>query len=99
MFNGNLIGGEWSRGGHGISINISPSDTGDVIGEYAFADANDVSQAIEAASQAFPAWSRSSPELRSDILDRIGSEILARQGELGRILSREEGKTTPGGYR
>lgn len=97
MFNGNLIGGEWSRGGHGISINISPSDTGDVIGEYAFADANDVSQAIEAASQAFPAWSRSSPELRSDILDRIGSEILARQGELGRILSREEGKTLPEG--
>ena len=30
---------------------------------------------------------------RFEILDRIGTELLARQDELGRLLSREEGKT------
>ncbi len=87
MLNCNLIGGEWSQG-HATNVNASPSDTGDVIGEYASADIDDVSRAIEEASMASPAWSRSSPELRSDILDRVGSEILARQEELGRVLSR-----------
>ncbi len=44
-----------------------------------------------------PAWSRSSPQLRSEILDKVGTEILARKEELGRLLSREEGKTLPEG--
>jgi aldehyde dehydrogenase (NAD+) len=30
---------------------------------------------------------------RHDILKRVGDEILARKDELGRLLSREEGKT------
>jgi acyl-CoA reductase-like NAD-dependent aldehyde dehydrogenase len=38
------------------------------------------------------AWASVSPEFRSDVLDRIGSEILARKDELGALLSREEGK-------
>ena len=31
------------------------------------------------------------------MLDRIGTEILARKDEIGRLLSREEGKTLPEG--
>ena len=50
-------------------------------------------RAIAAAKHAFPAWSRSSPQERHDILKRIGDEIIARKDELGRLLSREEGKT------
>ena len=42
---------------------------------------------------AFPAWSRSTLQLRHDILKRVGDEILARKDEIGRLLSREEGKT------
>jgi aldehyde dehydrogenase (NAD+) len=34
---------------------------------------------------------------RSDILDRIGTEILARKEELGKLLTREEGKTLADG--
>ena len=34
---------------------------------------------------------------RANILDRAGNEILARKDELGRLLSREEGKTLPEG--
>jgi aldehyde dehydrogenase (NAD+) len=36
-------------------------------------------------------------QARADILDQIGSEILARKEELGTLLSREEGKTRPEG--
>lgn len=95
MFN-NYIAGEWVAGGE-INRNINPSNTDDVIGEYAYADAQQVQVAIEAATQAQNEWGRYSPEVRADALDRIGSEILARKDELGYLLSREEGKTLPEG--
>lgn len=77
--------------------NVNPSDTTDIIAEYAQADAAQTREAIAAASRAFPAWSIGNIQLRSDCLDRIGTEILARKEELGRLLSREEGKTLPEG--
>lgn len=88
----NLIAGAWVGSTQSTS-NINPSDLSDTIGDYASATAQDVSEAITAAQMAFPSWSRSSPEVRSDILDRVGAEILARRDELGQLLSREEGKT------
>lgn len=90
----NYIGGEWVAG-VSYSNNINPSDLSDVIGEYAQADAAQVEQAIAAARAAFPAWSTSGIQARSDALDKVGSEILARREELGNLLAREEGKTLP----
>ena len=52
-------------------------------------------EAIEAASIAFPKWRATSPLVRFEALDRIGSEILARVDDLGDMLAREEGKTLP----
>jgi aldehyde dehydrogenase (NAD+) len=51
----NLIAGEWVGG----VANINPSNTDDVVGEYAGASAEDAKGAIAAAKAAFPAWSRS----------------------------------------
>lgn len=90
----NLINGEWLAG-HGVSRNINPSDTRDVVGEYAQADAAQAELAITAATAAFPAWSLSTPQQRFDILDAVGTEILTRRAELGDLLAREEGKTLP----
>jgi aldehyde dehydrogenase (NAD+) len=90
----NLIDGEWVEGPN-ITRNINPSDTRDVIGEYAQADAALARSAIGAAREAFQSWSNSSPQLRFDVLDNAGSEILARRNELGDLLAREEGKTLP----
>ncbi|GAA5539922.1 MULTISPECIES: aldehyde dehydrogenase family protein [Brucella] len=87
----NLIAGEWV-GGDGIA-NINPSDTNDVVGTYARATADDTKAAIAAAKAAFPAWSRSGILERHAILRKAADEILARKDELGRLLSREEGKT------
>ena len=87
----NYIAGEWVAAAD-ASADINPSNTGDVLGQYPQASAADAERAIEAAQDAFPAWSRSTPQLRHDILKRIGDELLARKDEIGAILSREEGK-------
>ncbi|MEG0149797.1 MAG: aldehyde dehydrogenase family protein [Comamonas sp.] len=88
----NLIAGQWTAG-KSYAPNLNPSDLSDVIGEYAQGDASDVEAAVAAATAAFPAWSTSGIQARSDALDKIGSEILARKEELGDLLAREEGKT------
>ncbi len=92
----NFIAGEWVDGAT-ITRDINPSDTNDVVGEYAQADAAQTGAAIDAAHAAFPSWSRTTPQERHDILLRVSTEILARRDELGRLLSREEGKTLPEG--
>jgi aldehyde dehydrogenase (NAD+) len=56
-----------------------------------------VDAAVTAAHKAFPAWAAASPEVRSDYLDKIGDLILQRREQIGRLLSREEGKTAAEG--
>lgn len=90
----NLIAGEWTDSGE-FQANLNPSDLNDVVGEYARADAKAAGTAIEAAAAAFPSWAISSIQQRADILDKVGSAILARKEEFGRLLAREEGKTLP----
>lgn len=92
----NFIAGEWMAGAE-TAKNINPSDLSDVIGEYARADRNQAETAIAAARAAFPGWAASSVQDRANILDAVGNAILARKDELGRLLSREEGKTLPEG--
>ncbi|MFN7027182.1 MAG: aldehyde dehydrogenase family protein [Pseudorhizobium sp.] len=89
----NLIAGEWV--GSDASNNISPSDTGDVVGSYAQGTADDAKAAIASAKAAFPKWSQSGILERHAILKKAADEILARKEELGKLLAREEGKTLP----
>ncbi len=90
----NFIDGIWLAGPQ-VSRNINPSDTRDLVGEYAQADAAQTRLAIAAAEAAFAGWSLSTPQQRFDLLDAVGSEILGRRSELGDLLAREEGKTLP----
>ena len=87
----NLIDGERLDSAE-RQTDINPSNTADVVGEFARADEAALKRAIAAAQAAFPKWSRSTPQERFDILDKAGTEILARKDELGRMLSREQGK-------
>jgi acyl-CoA reductase-like NAD-dependent aldehyde dehydrogenase len=88
----NFVDGQWLSG-YAVSTNTNPSQLDDAVGHYAQADATQVNLAVQAAERAFAAWSTSGIQQRSDALDKIGSEILARRDELGQLLSREEGKT------
>jgi aldehyde dehydrogenase (NAD+) len=91
-----LVGGEWVEGPAGID-SLNPSDTRDVVAQAPADDGTAMRQAIGAAAEAYPVWRNASPEVRSDVLDRAGTAILARKDELGRLLAREEGKTVPEG--
>ena len=90
----NYIAGEWVEGSHAVD-NVNPSDTNDIIGSYARASAAQAQDAIASAYDASPVWAHVGIQARSDALDAIGGEILARRSELGDLLAREEGKTLP----
>jgi len=87
----NLIAGEWLDGA-GTIANISPSDVTDTIGHHAQATTAQLDDAIAAAQVAQKAWWAAGIQKRHDVLMAIGTEMMARAAEIGRIISREEGK-------
>jgi len=88
----NLIGGKWVSFGNYMP-NTNPSDTSDVIGAYSYGDAASVDAAVAAAKAAQPGWANATPQARHDLLEAVGNTIASRKEEIGRLLSREEGKT------
>jgi aldehyde dehydrogenase (NAD+) len=86
------IGGS-KQAGDRPAESLNPSDTRDVVARVPDGSSEDVNAAVAAARAAFPAWSEASPEVRSDVLDKAGSLLMARAQEVGTLLSREEGKT------
>jgi alpha-ketoglutaric semialdehyde dehydrogenase len=91
-----FIGGE-RLFGKPVHESENPSDTRDIVARFPDGGKAEVDAAVAAARKAFPAWADASPEVRSDCLDKVGDLILRRREELGRLLSREEGKTLPEG--
>ena len=87
-----LIDGERADVGRpGESRN--PSNTDEIVAATPQGGPAEVDAAVAAAKAAFSGWSEASPEVRSDILDRAGTLVMERREALGRLLSREEGKT------
>ncbi|ALJ16153.1 aldehyde dehydrogenase family protein [Sphingopyxis macrogoltabida] len=87
-----LIDGEWVAS-DASAASINPSNTEEVVAHYPLGGAAEVDAAVAAARRAFGGWAAASPEVRSDLLDRVGSTVMARAAELGELLAREEGKT------
>jgi alpha-ketoglutaric semialdehyde dehydrogenase len=88
----NWIDGHW-QAGESVVENRSPSDTADLIGLYTQATTTQVRTAIDAAHRAQRLWASTGLEQRHDVLRAIGDELIARRGDLGHLLAREEGKT------
>lgn len=87
----NLIAGEWRLSGTRIE-DVNPSDTSDIVGLCAQAGSGDLDDALAAAREAGPGWAGTGIEARQAALEKIGRELMERSAELGRLLSREEGK-------
>lgn len=87
----NIIDGE--NIGQSFRPNINPSDTNDVIGEFAVAGDHDALDAISVAHQRAPMWAATVPYQRGQILAKAAAILHERKEDLGRELSREEGKT------
>ena len=88
---GLYIDGRWEPGATTIE-NRNPSDISDLIGEYAQAGADQLDTALAGARKAQRTWWAVGIQRRHDVLMSIGTELMARAGEIGRIVAREEGK-------
>ena len=91
MNNCNYIGGQWVQG-KGSIVNINPSDTSDIIAEYSSATSDQFEEAVQSALHAQREWEKIGIEKKSQILIKIGDELIHKSKELGELLSREEGK-------
>ncbi|KAA2252609.1 aldehyde dehydrogenase family protein [Solihabitans fulvus] len=87
-----LIDGEWREpsGGHYPIVNPA---TEQVVGHAPEAGVADVADAVAAARAAFPAWSRTAPEERARLLDRVADLVSAHQDEIVPLAQAETGST------
>ncbi|MCB2093965.1 MAG: aldehyde dehydrogenase family protein [Rhodobacteraceae bacterium] len=85
------VAGRWQTG-EGEIENRNPSDVSDLIGCYAQASAAQLDEALDAARRAQPVWWAAGIQKRHDVLMAIGTELMARADEIGRMIAREEGK-------
>ena len=91
MKSSNYIAGQWVEG-NGSIVNINPSDTSEVIDDYTSTTADQFEQAVQSAVLAQKEWEKVGIEKKSQILIKIGDELIQKSNELGELLSREEGK-------
>jgi acyl-CoA reductase-like NAD-dependent aldehyde dehydrogenase len=87
-----LIGGEWVEAGDGTYPIVNPA-TEEVVGHAPNASVADAEAAAAAAAEAFPAWSRTRPEQRAELLNRVADLIEARFDELTPLVQAETGAT------
>lgn len=87
-----FVAGRWVEGGKPV-VNHNPARPDEPVGTWLHADEQAVHDAVEEAYAAREAWAAVGPLDRATILDRIGTELVARADELGDLLCRENGKT------
>jgi len=87
-----LIGGKEVTTDRWIS-SLDPGETNRILGRVAQAGPAEAEQAIRAAEEAFPRWSRTPPEERADILLRTAEILRRRRFEIDALMMLEAGKT------
>lgn len=70
-----LIGGDWVAPRSGATADTYDPSSGNVIGQYAVADAEDVDRAVQAAKAAHPAWAALTMDERAQYMARLADEI------------------------
>jgi succinate-semialdehyde dehydrogenase/glutarate-semialdehyde dehydrogenase len=87
-----LIAGAWRAAADGRRLDVTDPATDTVFASVPDATAADARAAVEAAHAAFPAWRALPAKQRASILKRWNDLLLAHQDDLGRLISREQGK-------
>ncbi len=86
-----LIGGEWVGAADGRQVDVQSPANHAVIGSVPRGGAEDVDRAVRAAAASFPAWKRTPPRERGQLLSRIAEELQADVEEMARIVASETG--------
>ena len=90
----NFVGGRWLAASSDEAVaDLNPADPSDVLAHVPLSTPADVTRAVAAAADAFPAWRETSPIRRGQTLVRAARILEERADELARLLTREQGKT------
>jgi succinate-semialdehyde dehydrogenase/glutarate-semialdehyde dehydrogenase len=87
-----LIGGEWVDASSGARFDIGDPATGEIVGSMPDAGEEDVRQAIDAAAAALDDWKAAPALERGRVLRRAADLIRERKGEIGLVMTSEQGK-------
>ncbi|MBO3699395.1 aldehyde dehydrogenase [Roseivirga sp. E12] len=88
----NYINGELVEAANGQSFdNYNPAN-GEVYSQIPDSTSKDIQQAVDAASDAFPAWSKTSRKERSDLMLKVADLIDANHDRLAAAESKDNGK-------
>jgi alpha-ketoglutaric semialdehyde dehydrogenase len=89
----NFVGGEWrpSRSGRTYEKH-GPWRPSETIGEFPRSDADDVDDAVEAAAEAYPAWSRLAAAARGEVLRKAADAVDRRVEQVAQDMTLEMGK-------
>ncbi|SDD01821.1 succinate-semialdehyde dehydrogenase / glutarate-semialdehyde dehydrogenase [Variovorax sp. CF079] len=87
----NFIAGEW-RAATGRTLDVTDPATGGRIAQVPDSGADEARAAVDAAHSAFTAWRKLPAKQRSQIIKRWNDLVMANQDDLGRLVSREQGK-------
>ncbi|WP_354401968.1 NAD-dependent succinate-semialdehyde dehydrogenase [Variovorax sp. OAS795] len=87
-----LIGDEWREASDGRRLDVTDPATGDVFASVPDGSAADARAAVDAAHAAFPGWRAVPAKQRAQVIKRWNDLVMAHQEDLGRLISREQGK-------
>ncbi|MCZ4093809.1 NAD-dependent succinate-semialdehyde dehydrogenase [Sinorhizobium psoraleae] len=86
------VGGRWVAGRGGKAFEVSDPATGATLSWVASLDADQASEAVDAAAAAFPNWRGLLPQARAAILRKWYELMLAAKEDLALLMTLEQGK-------
>src|SRR5688572_8090477 len=86
-----FIDGKWREpSGTAKGVVVNPA-TEEVVARFPLGNSEDVDAAVSAARRAFATWSRTKPEYRAGLLDRLRALLEARRELLAQCMTLEMG--------
>ena len=86
------IDGAWVSAGSGATITVDDPATGQAVGVVPRLGAAETRQAIDAASQALPAWRKKTAKERAAVMRRWFDLMMENREDLARLMTTEQGK-------
>jgi succinate-semialdehyde dehydrogenase/glutarate-semialdehyde dehydrogenase len=87
----NFINGQWTAAA-GARLDVTDPASGELITSVPDSGAPEALAAVDAAHAAFPAWRKVPAKQRAVIIKRWNDLVMAHQDDLGKLISREQGK-------
>ncbi len=89
---GYMVDGEWRESKSDTWVDITNSNTGEVIARTPMCTEEEVTEAIESANRAYPAWASMPIQKRTEVLFRWRPKLIERMDEIATVVSTELGK-------